>query len=373
MSDNNDAIQQIMDGQSWDAFCDGLKEAGHKIVLGSGSPDNPLDRAEGWRYLTRLTRAALESFVETSDNTAPEFRRAAHETIKMGMDNPDNIYLAAPISGKYEYRITGKRGTVHYLGFGTQAGGYGKTGTLDTTGYLEAADMEINPDGSFEIIVSCEKPSSGNWLPMAANTKLVQVRQTRLDHANEIPADVKIQRIDGQNCPRAFKPVRMDNALKSAAFFTLATADLFKQWTESFKLHTNQLPRFNPEKALQAGGDPNIAYYHSYFDIADDEGLLIHLTPPECDFWNFQLGNYWLESLDYRYYPVHLNKHTAQYEADGSVTILVSKTSPAELGKTVKNWMNTCGHNQGTMCVRWIRAEAHPTPKTELIKLSTLK
>ncbi len=372
MNDKEKALASVIDGSSWDAFCDGLKEAGHKVIMEQNAPDNALDRAEGWRYLTRLTRSALESFVETTDNTAPEFRRAVHETIKMGMDNPDNIYLAAPVSGKYRYRITGKRGTVHYLGFGSQAGGYGKTGTLDTTGYLEAADMQINADGSFEIIVACEKPENGNWLPMSAETKLVQVRQTRLDHKKEIPAEVKIERIDGENCPRPFDPARMDHALKSAAFFALATADLFRQWTEDFKKHTNLLPRFSPQKALQAGGDPNIAYYHSYFKIADDEALIIHLTPPQCDFWNFQLGNYWLESLDYRYYPVHLNKHTAKYNADGSVRIVIAKTSPASLGISVDNWMNTCEHNEGTMCVRWIRAESHPDPVTQLVKLADL-
>lgn len=372
MNDNEKALASVIDGSSWDAFCDGLKEAGHKVIMAQNTPDNALDRAEGWRYLTRLTRSALESFVETTDNTAPEFRRAVHETIKMGMDNPDNIYLAAPVSGKYRYRITGKRGSVHYLGFGSQAGGYGKTGTLDTTGYLEAADMQVNADGSFEIIVACEKPENGNWLPMSAETKLVQVRQTRLDHKKEIPAEVKIERIDGENCPRPFDPARMDHALKSAAFFALATADLFRQWTEDFKQHTNLLPRFSPQKALQAGGDPNIAYYHSYFKIADDEALLIHLTPPQCDFWNFQLGNYWLESLDYRYYPVHLNKHTAKYNADGSVRIVIAKTNPLNLGISADNWMNTCEHNEGTMCVRWIRAETHPDPVTQLVKLADL-
>ena len=145
------------------------------------------------------------------------------------------------------------------------------------------------------------------------------------------------------------------------------TADLFQQWTEEFKQHTNQLPRFNPEKALQAGGDPNIAYYHSYFKIADDEALEITFTPPNCDFWNFQLGNYWLESLDYRYFPVHINPHTAKINADGSVRIIVSKHSPKNADNL--NWMNTCNRNEGTMCVRWIRAQDHPTPHTQLIKL----
>src|SRR5690606_26342351 len=87
-TDNNTALNAIIDGESWAAFCDGLKEAGNKVIMAPGTPYNALDRAEGWRYLSRLTRAALESFVEAADTTAPEFRRPVHETIKMGMDNP---------------------------------------------------------------------------------------------------------------------------------------------------------------------------------------------------------------------------------------------------------------------------------------------
>ena len=34
---------------------------------------------------------------------------------------------------------------------------------------------------------------------------------------------------------------------------------------------------------------------------------------PECQTWNFQLDNWWMESLDYRYHTIHLNKHTASY------------------------------------------------------------
>ncbi|CAA0103870.1 Uncharacterised protein [BD1-7 clade bacterium] len=357
----------LMSGESWDAFCDGLKEAGHAVIMHPDAPNNALDRAEGFRYLTRLTRAALESFVEASDAHAPVFRQPVHETIKMGMDNPDNIYLAAPVNGKFDYRIRGKRNTVHYLGFGAQAGGYGKTGSLDTDGYLDAADMQIDADGNFEVIASATPQEAGNWLPMSSATRLIQVRQTRLDHGAEIPADVTIERINADNRPRDFDPDRMDNALRSAAFFVHATADLFRQWTEDFRKHPNQLPRFSPEKALQAGGDPNIAYYHSYFDLADGEALLIELEPPECDFWNFQLGNYWLESLDYRFYPVHLNKHTARVNDNGKIQIVLAAEDPG-----LDNWMDTRGRQQGTMCVRWIRAETHPTPVCKRVMLSEL-
>ena len=103
---------------------------------------------------------ALETFVEDSDPLAPELLRTCHETIKMGADNPDNHYRNALINGTYDYRITGRRGTVHYLGFGTQEGNYGATGSLPTGGYLDDSNIRFEPDGRFEIVVSAE-PSPG--------------------------------------------------------------------------------------------------------------------------------------------------------------------------------------------------------------------
>ncbi len=93
----NPSAKRIMDGTSWAEFCDKLKSAG-SIVLREGSPDDPFDRAEGFRYLSRLTRVALESYIEFDDPAAPVLRRPAHETVKIGADNPDNDYQSAAIS-----------------------------------------------------------------------------------------------------------------------------------------------------------------------------------------------------------------------------------------------------------------------------------
>lgn len=170
------AEQRVASGQAWEEFCDTLKSAGAAMVF-PGTPTDPLTQAEGYRYLSRLTRAGLEAFVECADPHAPVLRRMVHETVKLGSDNPDNYYMNANIDGTLEYRISGTRGTVDYLGFGTQEGNYGEGGQMPTTGYVEAADLEIAPDGTFELILSAtEHP--GNWLPMTPETGLVIVRQT---------------------------------------------------------------------------------------------------------------------------------------------------------------------------------------------------
>ncbi|MGB5350617.1 MAG: DUF1214 domain-containing protein [Polyangiales bacterium] len=366
MSDElSKAEREIVDGTVWNQFCDTLKMAGN-VVLWPKTPSYPMNRMEGFRSLSRITRAALQTFVEHNDPLAPVLQRVVHETAKMGADHPDNYYQNAAISGEHEYRIWGTRGTVHYLGFFTQKGNYGQGRGMPPTGYLEASTLDVAPDGSFEIILSTEE-QPGNWLPMEKDSGTLIVRQTRLDRDNETIADLHIERLGGDGMPTPFDPIRCAEGLTQSAGLVAGAAMLFASWAEGFKKHSNQLPRFDQNVSNMAGGVPDIAYYHSYWKLAPDEALVIDATPPECEHWNFQLNNYWMESLDYRYYPVHVNKHTAKYRSDGSVQVVV-----AAQDKGFDNWIDTVGHEEGTMCWRWVRATEHPQPQTRVVKLSEL-
>jgi hypothetical protein len=40
--------------------------------------------------------------------------------------------------------------------------------------------------------------------------------------------------------------------------------------------------------------------------------------------------------------------------------------------KGFDNWIDTVGHEEGTMCWRWVRANEHPEPQTRVVKLSEL-
>lgn len=347
--------QRIVTGKAWEDFCDQLKLAGASILY-PGTPRDPFQQAEGMRYLTRLTRGGLEAFVEYSDPAFPVLRRMAHETVKMGADNPDNIYLNAQISGQYEYRITGKRNSVDYIGFYTQNGNYGTTGGLAPCGKIDNKELVCEPDGSFEIILS-KSPKGKNWLKTEDNTGMVMVRQTFLDRKKEVAAEVSIENLDGRKAPDPITPQQIDEGLKTASMFVAGASLLFARWAKGFQQHTNKLPQFSPEVSNAAGGDASIIYYHSHWKLGPDEALLIEVKPPACDTWNFQLNNYWMESLDYRYFNICINKAGAQYEADGSLKVIVSHTDPKH-----PNWIETCGHNEGTMCWRWYRLKEGTVP-----------
>ncbi|MBI5499207.1 MAG: DUF1214 domain-containing protein [Deltaproteobacteria bacterium] len=362
----DEATRRVVEGATWAEFCDTLKSAGDVILHGSRAED-VLDRAEGFRYLSRLTRAALEAFVEHADPLAPVLFRPVHETAKMGADHPDNHYLWARISGEHEYVIRGRRETVHYLGLGTYSGFYGSGGRSSQTGFLEGSELRLGLDGELEIAVSRER-RPGNWLPMAPETSSLIVRQTFLDRARERPAELRIERVGGDGRPTPTTAVRIDEGLSAASRLVWGASMMFASWTQDFAERPNELPRFDPERSLGAHGDPNIAYYHGYWSLGPDEVLVVEAKPPECPHWNFQLNNVWMESLDYRYHRIALNKHDAVLRPDGTVRVVVAHDDPDH-----PNWLRTVGHRHGTMCWRWVRAAEHPQPVTRVAKLADVR
>jgi hypothetical protein len=367
MTDKTTPEQRVLSGEVWSDFCDALKEAG-ELVNADKAPQDAFNRAEGYRYLARMLRAGLESFLEYGDSAFPQLRCPVHENIKMGADNPDNYYLSAPINPDSDYLLTGTRGTVDYLGFGTVINRYSSGGGMKTDGFVDSMDMSVNEDGTFELIVS-QREHSGNWLRMSPETNSVNVRQTFQDRRNEQRAEIRIERIGAETeRPEPFSAEKLDKALGGAVQFLKNTTGLFEGWAEGFLPTCNEVAPADQGFCQAIGGDPNIYYFHSAWKLADDEALVIEAaTIPECQTWNFVLQNWWMESLDYRHHNIHFNKSTATCEADGSVRIIVAHKQPRH-----PNWVETAGHNMGTLCWRWIGATEHPPVAAKVVKFDQL-
>ena len=330
--------EQLLTGETWSDFCDHLKRCGQQI-LRPETPADPATRAEGYRYLTRLLRIALEMHVEFADPAFPSFFKTSHETAKIGADNPDNIYEYARLNGGMEYRIYGNRGSVSYLSFCTQKGGYETDGSMIVTGFLDASQLKTDKDGNFEILISRE-PQPSNWLPMEDASVSILVRQTFMDRKTEVPAKLSIERVGTQDKPGPLDPIVFAQSLQRASSFVENTAALFADWAQSYLPHSNQLPPADQAYCQSVGGDPNIFYYHSHWKLDEDQALVIHVDKvPECSFWNLQINNYWLESLDYRYHQICINKHQAQYNENGGVTLVLSEKDPG-----IANWLQTAGN-----------------------------
>jgi hypothetical protein len=365
---SNTAKSRVASGEAWDEFCDRLKEAG-KILLRPETPSSELDRAEGWRYLSRLTRMALEVCFENSDPDFPGLLNIPNPTAKAGADNPDNLYFTATITGDREYRLRGTRGTVPWLSFATRsllAGPDGQAVAI-STGRLDGRSLSVSPDGTFEIAVSRD-PHPGNWLPLGEKTNMLVLRQTFLDRRTEEPASVVLERVGGPGKPRPLSARRADWALKSAAHVVTRIARRYADWVKWYQAFPNTLRTIEGSPLREEGADPNICYLYGYWSIGRDEALVIETPVPECEVWNFQINNYWMESLDYRYHPIWVNKSSARYNPDGSVTLVIAPSDPG-----IGNWLDTAGHRCGTMVLRWTRAQHNPIPVCRVEKLADLR
>ncbi|MCB0996606.1 MAG: hypothetical protein KDB21_16040, partial [Acidimicrobiales bacterium] len=92
--------------QAWDAYCDALRSLGH-AVLGAERATDALGRAEGIRYLSRLTAMTLVQSLDFSDPSDPRLFRGNDDVWQWGGPNVDNVYLGAPVNPRWTYRLTG--------------------------------------------------------------------------------------------------------------------------------------------------------------------------------------------------------------------------------------------------------------------------
>lgn len=363
----DEITRKVVDGTAWREFCDLLADAG-EAVLADGNPEDPLDRAEGFRMLTRLLRGALENKLEHGRSTRPALICTCHETIKIVGENPDNHYLGSSIDGRYDYRIWGTRGEAKWISFNLFSGPGFAGGGPGTGATLHEEQMQIAPDGTFEVHIS-QIEREGNWLRSEPDTRSIAIRQTFLDKRHQRHAEMFIERIDSDDTPiDPLSPHELYASLVYAGHYVRGVAQIGSQWATRQSRWPNvftdeaELPETNNFK------DPQIKWHQAYFDLAEDEALVVEFKPPECDYWMIALHNHWMETLDYVNHQATLNCHSAKLENDGSVRFVVAHRDPG-----TPNWLDTAGHRHGTVGVRWVGPNvADVLPHTRVVKAADL-
>ncbi len=153
-----------------------------------------------------------------------------------------------------------------------------------------------------------------------------------------------------------------------AGFYVKGVAEIGAQWATRQSRWPNvftdeaELPETDKFK------DPQIKWHQAYFDLADDEALVVEFTPPGCEYWMIALHNHWMETLDYVHHQSTLNCHSAKLEADGSVRFVICQRDPG-----TPNWLDTAGHRRGTVGVRWVGPDVVDViPSTRVVKVASL-
>ncbi len=353
----------------WEEFCEELKQAGEQLIR-EDLPLDRLDAAEGLRYLSRLLRTGLERNVEGADAANPYLHVLCNERIKgFGGDNPDTLYYGAALRDEYEYVLKGDFSGCSY--FSVIATGQEEDGLNCVTGSVDSTSLPAGKEGPVEISVRRAHETSATegedsalaTVTTDARTHSLLVRCT-FDDALDKKLDISFARVNATGEPTECQFDSSAAGLMDTARFVHTSAQQWCNRSAGLRSDVNRLPLQDPERMRAMGGDPNIFYYNTAWALGADESLVIHIpTIPECTTWGFQINNLWTESLDYTQGQIHLNKNTAHYDADGSVTIVVSERDPGR-----PNWLKTMGHRTGTANMRLMGASEPLVAHTEVVK-----
>jgi hypothetical protein len=351
---------------AWLDFCDRLRDAG-RLLQRPTTPGDEATQATGARLLARNIALALQFHLDNNDPLHPELMHYFDPIRKQGGDNTDAIYVGSPINGTDTYVISGTRGSARYFAITVLEDGATPWGGR-VVGSLFAKDVPVDADGRFRVTLS-PTPQVGAWIRTTPSSWRVTVRQFFADWVNEEPMRARIDRIaaDPSTPPPAPTAARVAAGLAGAARWVDVSlhywADMLDRWQR--QPHRFLSYRELDDNAIDAtpGGEPLIAYWK----VQPGEALIVRVHPPRADWWGVEFGNYWWETMDYRYRLCSTNCHHAALEDDGELIVVVSHEDPG-----LPNWLDAGGYREGYLTFRWIGADHYPRPECRLVPAAGL-
>lgn len=285
--------------------------------------------------------------------------------------NPDDVYHISRIADDGVYRITGYRGSVHLLLFSTGGDIMGSTDAIGgQNDVFDVDELTLGSDGSFEVILSREKPADhqGDWWPLKPGRGCVMCRQRSYDWAGEQSARFAIERVDrpaGTLKPRLSAPdtaARLQDVMRYAQ--RLSRMWIAYQNGIRKKLGDNvmDITGFNGAMSRQA-------YLQAVYAFEPDEAIILETEVPQpCGYWNFQINDALWNQVELVYRQSSLNGFQARLDSDGKFRGVIALN---DLG--VPNWLDSGGYREGMIIGRWLDADRQPLPVLKRVKLAELR
>lgn len=359
---------RVTSGRIWEDLCDTVRDAS-RLVMGEGVPDGPADRAEGFRYLTRLLANGINVCVELADPDHPEFGRMIEFPARWGLDAPDCLYLYASVRPGARYRIFGRPGSANHLDVQVNHGhfGSGDIGAWGTVASLAGSEIEPEPDGSIELLLGGE-PRPRNWLPLPDDAGFVLVRQYFADWENERPADLYLERTDSAGPVPRLRTDQLAARIDRLRDWVSKGGALWEQMSRGMLgLPPNHVIFHRSDASAERAGLRGQSYGIGNFTCAPDEAVIVEFTVPRCRHWSVSLADWYWESIDYASRQSSLNGHQARIDADGVFRGVIAHADPG-----VANWLDTAGHERGTIAIRFLLPETGTPPTLRAVKWTDL-
>lgn len=392
-------------GRAWEGMLSDLNRA--RAALEDPwyhpAPASNRNLAEGYRYLMGHLHRIIESELHQSPEH-PYFQRQLSRVAAYTMANADTQYLYAPIDAWGTYLVIGKAGpsqhwrggkrprkqdglAPHYMAFETHTSELGDSGRLDeltdgshaVVSAIDSAQLEVNRDGSFEILISPNKPAGyeGNYLPSSVlaedgrqlSANKLYIRELFADWENESSPYLEIVKIG--KAGEQPEPVTAGDTAMDLRRVGQRVKHHTRFWN---RLYANVLEPFGDVDgdgqrlmadncvgspvAINAGAEHGVASHlmsGGTFELKQDEALLIEMEAPDALYFSVQLANFWGMPLDFANHMTSLNHMQAQRGPDKTYRFVLSAQDPG-----VPNWLDTTGLEHGYLLMRSAWSEVPP-------------
>ena len=117
------------------------------------------------------------------------------------------------------------------------------------------------------------------------------------------------------------------------------------------------------------GGAPNIAYGGGWWELGQNDALVVTTECPDADYWGWTVHHrYRLDSGDFANRQTSLNLMQTHVDDDGQVRIVVAASDPG-----VPNWIDTEGRPEGMLMYRSVGTRTRPVPEARVVPLAAIR
>ena len=346
----------VLDVDTVEPFCQALRDSA-RFLVDNPRTAPPADRAESFHYLLKMAAYGVEAGVLAADPLEPMFSAPYQiHLVDWGAASPDSCYRRTFLREDLRYRVYGRFGNADYCSFDVRQSSPQTIITRD--------EIELESDGTFEFFLGGE-PRGRNGFPLPPGSCGLTVREFFGDWSGAQRSVLRIECLDHETAPR----------LEHRADRVAAEYEVIGEWIRDGAVgywvdaanrlaehYTNTFPT-----ALQRVGTKLPVVTTAWFDLADDDALIIELPDPES-FWAFQLGTAYWSTLDYANRLTAINGVQADPSPDGVFRIVLSLQDPG-----VHNWLDTMGLHQGVVILRYAGTERPVPPTARLVKLADVE
>lgn len=293
-----------------------------------------------------------------SDPARPILINAQFSPWNWGHSNPDTLYLSARIDDAHGYRVHGRLGSVAQTTFGVYTGKDDQAQAVK----VQSEDLNIEDDGSFEIVFSREKTDAANWLPLPLGADSFCAYQTYGDWERQRKGTIRIESL---NPGRPADPTSLERSIEAFDAHLAASRELFTMWVKDIPARVFDavpknfaIPPMQPPSAMAGAWFVPVSW-----ELQDGEALVFECEIPEgAPYAGLCLTNKWGAMIGIETRQTSLNLAQSRID-DGRVRILLSTEDSG-----VPNWLDARDYRRGVVTWRTSARNQPATPTVTVIR-----